>query len=376
MAKHLCSCGAKYKLPDTAIGKKAKCKHCGAVFTVRGDSPKAAADSGGASQTEPDDLFAEIAAAAARGRAQPAIERRAPVDEGVVHIERAPSIEHDTRRSLVHKSDYAKFLGEILKAMQFPFSVSNLIIFGFVLLLLCVKDVLLPAALCLGSVGILIMAGWYSSYRMAVIAEASAGNHDLPPLAMSQGFVDDIALPFFRWLGSWIFVLMPAIFYGAYLVWDGAVTSRDLLQSAVGGLTGLMGRGMTDQSVFVILAYAGLAIWPLVILCVTNGDFASLIRVDLIFLTLIRTLPAYILVLAIVFGAFYTEEALNRQMLQGMMGKQAAGGGGGNLASMFGTLMVWKALALVLACYFEIVVCKTIGLYYHCFKERFAWSWG
>ena len=34
MAKCYCECGAKYRVPDESLGKQAKCKQCGAVFTL------------------------------------------------------------------------------------------------------------------------------------------------------------------------------------------------------------------------------------------------------------------------------------------------------------------------------------------------------
>ena len=31
--KH-CECGAKYRFPEESVGKRAKCKKCGAIFTL------------------------------------------------------------------------------------------------------------------------------------------------------------------------------------------------------------------------------------------------------------------------------------------------------------------------------------------------------
>ena len=36
--RYRCQCGANIKLPDNAVGRRAKCKNCGAIFTVPVDS--------------------------------------------------------------------------------------------------------------------------------------------------------------------------------------------------------------------------------------------------------------------------------------------------------------------------------------------------
>ena len=35
MAKCYCECGAKYQVAEASLGKKAKCKRCGAAFTLK-----------------------------------------------------------------------------------------------------------------------------------------------------------------------------------------------------------------------------------------------------------------------------------------------------------------------------------------------------
>ena len=37
---------------------------------------------------------------------------------------------------------------------------------------------------------------------------------------------------------------------------------------------------------------------------------------------------------------------------------------------------LWTVLATGVGLYFEIVALRAIGLYYHHYKDRFAWSWG
>jgi len=39
-------------------------------------------------------------------------------------------------------------------------------------------------------------------------------------------------------------------------------------------------------------------------------------------------------------------------------------------------MLALRAALVPIEVYFTIVAMRTVGLYYHHFKERFAWSWG
>ncbi|UCC29569.1 MAG: rhomboid family intramembrane serine protease [Phycisphaerales bacterium] len=69
-----CQCGAKYRYSESSIGKRAKCKKCGAVFTLKPED-----DDGPIPLTDDSDMRDEIAAAAARARAAAAVDK--PVGE-------------------------------------------------------------------------------------------------------------------------------------------------------------------------------------------------------------------------------------------------------------------------------------------------------
>ena len=43
---------------------------------------------------------------------------------------------------------------------------------------------------------------------------------------------------------------------------------------------------------------------------------------------------------------------------------------------MAGGALILSFIGTGIAVYFEIVAMQVIGLYYHHFKDRFAWSWG
>jgi hypothetical protein len=86
---------------------------------------------------------------------------------------------------------------------------------------------------------------------------------------------------------------------------------------------------------------------------VAIGGFATLRRVDLIFATMIKTFPIYLLTVAIVFGTAFIVPAL----------EDLPGG------------LIGRVLVIGISLYGEIIALRAIGLYYHHFKHRFAWSW-
>jgi hypothetical protein len=199
-----------------------------------------------------------------------------------------------------------------------------------------------------------IILGWYCAFRFSVIVEASAGEEDLPVFNPTAGGWEGIILPLFSWIGSWAIVLLPA-FATVLIAWDfGWLSVGGLAALLAGGVSGLVqGALLAKAIVFVVLTLAGLFMWPLLILCVAIGGFATLRRVDLIFATMVKTFPIYLLTVAIVFGTAFIVPALD----------DLPGG------------LIGNVLIIGISLYAEIVALRAIGLYYHHFKHRFAWSW-
>jgi hypothetical protein len=104
------------------------------------------------------------------------------------------------------------------------------------------------------------------------------------------------------------------------------------------------------------LLLAGMVLWPMLALSVTMGGFSTLARVDLMALTIVKSLPVYLFTVAVVFGAFLVLGVLD-------VVKEVFG--------LFAAVIVIGA-----GLYLQIVALRMIGLYYHHFKHRFAWSWG
>lgn len=349
MPRYTCECGVRYRFPDSAVGKRGKCDKCGAVFTLEPDEegPIPIAD-------EPP-VVDEFAAAAERVSAavQAGVQSRSGpptlppgVSPPVVVIESA---------SEEASSGLGGYFGALLSTLVFVKRPHNLVIFIIVWALLCLEGIILPAARLIGIVGIWIILGWYCAFRFEVIVEASAGEQDLPVFNPTAGGWEGILLPLFRWIGSWAIVFVPALlvfFVTAGIAGSLSVATLGTLLS--GGVSGMVqGTVVGGAIVFVVLVLAGLFIWPLFILCVAIGGFATVSRVDLMIATIIKTFPIYLLTVAIVFGTEFTEPVFARLP-------------GGHIG---------RVLAIGIELYLELVALRAIGLYYHYFKHQFAWSW-
>lgn len=356
MPTQRCPCGAKYRFPDSALGKRAKCKKCGAVFTLEPEE-----DEGAIPIAEPG-IEDEFAAAAEQAAAAPAAAERPPPLSAAY----LPSAESAGRLGPAVVEETAaptSYARSLLATLLFPTSIRNLATFIIILGILSVGELLLPFVFgYLRLVGQVIIFGWYCAFRFGVVEEAAAGEKDLPTLSLAGGAFDDIVVPLLKWVGSWALVLMPAYVYLLVVVAVGAQSGTSPLPSPLGGVGGIL-QGVSAEFIpFVVLTCVGIFIWPMIILCVTLGGFTSLARPDLIVITLIKTFPLYLFTVAIVFGADYLKWLLTSRL--------GSGDGGG-----FDGYFLLGLTSVGVGVYFEIVALRVIGLYYHHFKHRFAWSW-
>lgn len=347
MPKYQCICGAKYKFPDSAIGKKAKCKQCGEVFTLSGDddAPIAIAE-------EPHDskwnLEDEVAAAA---RARQVAE--------VTAAPEAPRVPP----AVPARAASASFGQSLLWSVFFPSSVYNLIAFFAIWLGLAIGH-LIPFLS-------IVVSLWYAAFRFAVIESAAAGEKGLPEVEFSRAAMVDAVGDALRWIATWGIALAPAIVYFFIIASSGSGGLMRAASTLTGGVTGLM-PGSGADPVMILLVGFGLCLWPIIVLVVTLGGFDCLIRFDLIVATIVRSFPAYLLTLTVVFGATVLEEFLGNTVFREMGPGMVRGGVG----TMIGTGLAAHALFVGITLYCNIVMLKAIGLYYHHNKEKFAWDWG
>ncbi len=366
MVKHQCPCGAKYKFEPQHAGKRAKCKRCGAVFVVPTEEqhpdmiPIADAPVG---------LMEEVAAAVQRGAPPPPPPVPGPFPPGMT----APPpvvIEppEDISEPLAVPGEGGDYASSLAQSFLFASSANNLVIFVIMWVLLLVSE-LLPHAPGLGILGmfltiaviitIFVIYAWYCAFRLNTIIEAAQGEADLPALTFTDGFLEDGLIPLFRWVGSWLIALAPAIVFAAV---TGAYALIQWSQAA-GGIGALLAEAADGAPVFLALLGAGLFFWPMIVLCVSIGGFSTLGRPDLIISTIFRTFPAYILTVVMVFGTV----AMAWFMAAAMQGT----GTTPNLSDV----LVKSVFLVGVGLYLDIVAMRAIGLYYYHFKNRFAWDW-
>ena len=365
MLKHQCPCGAKYKFEPQHAGKRAKCKRCGAVFVV----PTEEEDSGMIPIADaPVGLMEEVAAAVQRG-APPPPPAPSPFPPGMtapppVVIE--PPLEPDEPLAVPGDGGYTSSLAQ---SFLFASSANNLVTFVIMWVLLLVSE-LLPYAPGIGMIGmiftvaafiaIFVIYAWYCAFRLNTIIEAAQGETDLPRLTFTDGFLEDGLIPLFRWVGSWLIALTPAI---AFAVVTGAYAANQWTQTT-GGIGTLLADAADVAPVFLALLCGGLFFWPMIVLCVSIGGFSTLGRPDLIISTIFRTFPAYILTVVMVFGTV--------AMAWFMAGAMQGTGTTPNLSDV----LVKSVFLVGVGLYLDIVAMRAIGLYYYHFKNRFAWDWG
>jgi len=346
-----CACGARFRVPDEALGKRARCKDCGATFTLQpeDDGTIPLADESWPSGAAP---------GGARGDFSPP-PSGSPASAAMVGPAFAPLSRETARRR--------NYWSDVLWSFLFPCSPGNLIIFVVLWVVLVIAS-LLPL---IAPATSLLAAMWFAAFRFTIIESAAAGESDLPDLDVTSDFVGELAAPWLRWTASWLVVLLPAVGYLVLAWYTGRMTAAEVTRALVGGISGLWQGATSGEPIFDALLYLGIAFWPMVVLCFALGGMETVYRVDLMVVTIVRSLHAYLTTLALLFVATVAVPVLSEAISAGTAG--TSGGAGGGTAG--GTFLAF-VLTTGVSIYLEIVSMRLIGLYYHHFKDRFAWDWG
>lgn len=364
MPKHTCSCGARYSFPDSAAGKRAKCKKCGEVFTL----PEAEEEGIFAIAGEESPFAAEAAAAASASKSKAEEYARAAIlaqSRGVGQTVLETS-DADPTPLPMHSRGY---VNSITDSFFFITSLGNLLVFMVIWLLLFAAQMLpiarLPFAGMFMALGVLVVGLWYSAYRYQIVSAAAGGDRNLPEPELSIGEALEYLSDAFKWLLSWVFVMGPAIGYVALLVSKGDIVWYEGLMMLLSDWGGLF-RHYEAYPGFVWLVLAGTLVWPMAVLCLVLGGLDAMVRLDLIIVTILRAPGGYLATLFF-WGAALGLTIVGEWGIQRMITAGAAGISG---------VLVASALAVGVSVYAEFVSLRVIGLYYHHFKDRFAWDWG
>lgn len=348
-----CPCGAKYRFPIIGFGRRAKCKHCGRMLHLHGQAPSRGDMSDAETPHHVEDS----------GPASPEPVGAAIGDGSRPDLPVAGSNETPLPPLIEPAGPGTRFVNSVFGSILFPSVPKNLAVFLYFWAILAVAP-LLPCIL----VPIFLIL-WYAAFRFEVISTAAAGETDIPDAPFSREVVDDLIRPILLWVGSWLYVMVPAIGFALLRVLDGALVWNEFLRKTLTGVRGLVELAQTDFA-FGALACLGLFMWPIVILCLTLGGTEAAYRVDLMFVTIARSWRAYLLVLAAFAAAISVKLWLFGAMVVGIgtIGTQR----GVLLGGMYFEHIVVTGAML----YLDIVVCRLIGFYYHHYKRCFAWNWG
>jgi len=194
--------------------------------------------------------------------------------------------------------------------------------------------------------GKLIIYGWLAAVYMSVVTDSAAGSEDMPGIKMEQGIFEDIIRPMVRYLGSFAMAVFPA-FVVAVAIDIGA----PLHPLAILG-------------VFVI----GVFFWPLMMLLFSTGVIQEAVRVDRMIATVARTILPYLILwvmLLVGLAVIILSSALAAALLDfsGVPKKYFFLTGGG-FAMDLGVRLI--------ELYLWLVTMRVIGLYYHHYKQKFA----
>lgn len=358
--KHPCVCGAKLKVPDSAVGRRVRCPKCGAVSRIKAPAerdtlPLAPGPSAGeGAQAEArggigdwlDDFASQEASSSGSGPAVlhvPEPRAAPPPDDDA-----SPGRSGETGTAPAGQPPFWRELGG---SFAVPLETGNLITL-FVIAFAHFWCHLLTYAGCFGLIGLILLGGYLCAFYFSVVAETAAGEDDVPDIWVSSVF-DDLIMPLVRFIGSCLIVLLPLL---SYLVFVTLTT-----QGVSIGLT-------PDQmTIATILGIAGGFFWPAVVLIVALGQSLFSVRPDLVVRTVISAPLPYLTIwgVLLVTGTLYYLPGSDV-----VVQWRAQLWTSGNLA---GVLLVPLLVSMITA-YSGIVTMRVIGLYYRHYKHRFPWK--
>ena len=356
MAKVRCpNCSSQYAVPDAKLGKRARCPRCQQSFVLSMGGPDAIP------------LAADILAGLGRGEAVAAppaghVPEAVPVSMGYAKAERpidaaAPSLGASLK-------SYARAVAATPLMFTRLGNVVTLIVV-FILVGLQVPAAMAP---CFGLIAMLILSGWYLAYLLNVVVGAANGEDDLPDLTLTEGFWEGIVLPLLKFLVVSLVAALPMIAVMVYCAAANLASAEEALVAALMLMTlkfeALLGLNPAVTMMVVPAVVAGQVMLPMLLLTVAVGGIGALVRVDLMLLTIMNTLPAYLVVLLV-----YGVSAALPTLLQALLETAE------DMELTLRLLVIPLAIMMVEVAT-SIVSMRAIGLYYLHFKHRFAFAWG
>lgn len=388
------ACHARYKLPEAVAGKRTACKKCGQLMRIpvpRTGAPATQSpprQPGQVEHFEPPIELSDLDALAG-GEAvempRPAAQAHTPVPHGSSGTRSASSgvaaspvyaAEHSPPATDV--GAYAHYLTAVAKTLLFFRRPGNLITVILLWMLLALRELMQSMRTASAWTGIMsgallglaafVISGWYMAFRLNVVVSAAGEEEELPGFGVEEGWWDGVVIPFRQMLCTYILVLVPIVVFAIILC---ARISIAATQNTAVLLTGATPTpGGSALAALVLLSLGALFIWPMMVLVVAcGGGIFAMFRLDLIFATIAKSLPAYLMTVLMVYIACGVQAVLTAFVWVRVSSLT-------NWRDDWMAVLILPSLFVGIYLYFDIVAMRAIGFYYACFKHRFAWSWG
>lgn len=337
-----CSCGAKYKMADSMVGRRVRCKKCGEVFKIAGDAAAASP------------RLAELKITPDGGSKALLPTPPAPVIPAPVAAEAGPPVAVSYAPSNGSgKPTWAAFLPALLRSVLFVRRPRNLGTFAIAWGVLAAGGIgggfLLASGylrgMALGLFVLLLTEGSFAAFCFETARQSAAGEDELPSYPLTVG-VDEwwsmLITPFFAYLGTSLLVLLPTI---VCLIVSSIMASAEIETSTLG------------ESIAVFGAMAlGLFGWPMLILCVAIGGARTLLRVGPMIRSIFGTFASYATTVLIVY--------MSAAAVLFIAGFLDAGGVSGIGLSV---------LVIGLRALLQVAAMRAVGTYHDCYQESLAW---
>jgi hypothetical protein len=322
-----CECGAELRLPNEAAGRRARCKHCGAVFAIPENVITTEVDEALRAEREAE-VEREERLVALGGRLTPKLADEEMVTRGFWA---------DALISFVMVRDLHNVL--TFGLMWLLHALANIMMFVFVVVGL--GAIAMPGLLGLFFFSYVFVAGYMCSLWLRVISETADGEDRWPGVSLSSIW-EDVVLPFLQFAGSWLAVLWPGVTLG------------------VVGIA--IGKAAMIWPLVVVLFAGGVFLWPTVVLATSLGGIRATVRLDMHLATVFQAFPAYMavwLMLSLAIGLAVVRSGLVDSLL--------------GLSSERGIFSGWFIGAGVEA-YCMLVVMRQVGLFFRHFQDKIPWA--
>ncbi len=354
MAHVQCQCKQRIKISPEQYGRRLACPKCNTAFTVPPPEDPAQSKTDSDIFTFVDD---EQSMQAVHSNNSSHCEHCAvPMATSAVLCVRCgynrstgrqttPRDIDDVNTSLENELAPVGGIGEYFKdcarASLFIADAGNLITFIFVAILAAINAVvdMFSYLLIMFIIGTLFK-GLLAAFFFNTVVNAASGENDLPDIGLSGDLWDDTIAPAINLLATSAIVALPTI---VYLFAVGISSATE---------TGL-----------ALTIGIGVFFWPITVLVIALGGISCFARPGQILLTIARTFVPYLVTCLVLTAAFGFTAALQFSL------DSAAVKLGANKWAIATILWIANVYCLVVAM-------QCIGLYYHHFKKRFAWSWG